>query len=133
MGTVLSSYGGIISKMKKSFNLGLGGIFGNGKQYISWVSLKEVCNIIDFLITADNLTGAVNVVSPSPITNREFTHYLGSLFHRPTVFKLPKFILNLFLGEMAKELLLSSTRAEPKKLHQAGYKFVDKYIENVFQ
>lgn len=124
-GIVLSTQGGALKKMIPPFKMGVGGIIGNGSQYMSWVSLSDVVNIIRFLINTDSVSGAVNVVSPEPATNRDFTKTLGRVLHRPTVFPMPSFAARLAFGEMANDLLLGSCRVVPEKLLQAGYTFLD--------
>lgn len=122
-GIVLSPHGGALSKMLIPFRLGLGGVVGPGKQYMSWIALDELVHVIAFIVDNDAVVGPVNAVSPHPVTNREFTKTLGGVLHRPTIFPLPSLIAHFVAGEMADEMLLSSTRAEPKVLLSAGYKY----------
>lgn len=122
-GIVLSTEGGALKQMLTPFKMGLGGILGNGRQYMSWISLADVVQIIHWLIDTDSVYGAVNVVSPSPVTNREFTKRLGEALHRPTILPLPSLAARMVFGEMANELLLGSCRVSPKKLLNAGYAF----------
>lgn len=125
-GIVLSPRGGALAKMLPPFKMGVGGPLGNGKQYMSWIALDDVVGIINFALTDPHLKGPVNVVSPNPVTNRDFTKTLGKTLSRPTVFPMPAFAARLLFGEMADALLLSSARAMPDKLTTAGYKF--KYV-----
>ena len=120
---VLSKDGGALSTMLMPFKLGVGGVVGSGKQWMSWVSLDDVVAIINFAIENENLRGAVNVASPHPVTNEEFTKTLGDVLYRPTFLPLPEFAVNLMFGEMGDTLLLNSTRVEPKRLKDAGYAF----------
>ena len=123
IGVVLSPKGGALSKMLLPFKLGAGGIIGSGKQYWSWIGLHDLVRIIAFCVEHDSIRGAVNAVSPNPMTNYEFTKGVGRALHRPTLFPLPAFAAKLVLGEMANELLLSSTRVIPKKLKEQGFEF----------
>jgi uncharacterized protein (TIGR01777 family) len=122
-GIVLSTKGGALKQMLPPFKMGLGGMLGNGRQYMSWISLVDVVQIIRWLIDSESVYGAVNVVSPRPVTNREFTKKLGQALHRPTLFPLPSLAARMVFGEMANELLLGSCRVSPKKLLNAGYVF----------
>ncbi|MGB7209902.1 MAG: DUF1731 domain-containing protein, partial [Pyrinomonadaceae bacterium] len=88
-----------------------------------WVSLDDVVAIINFALENESLRGAMNVASPNPVTNEEFTKTLGSVLYRPTFLPLPEFAVNLVFGEMGDALLLASTRVIPKRLVDAGYKF----------
>ena len=120
---VLSGVGGSLSVMLRPFKLGVGGVLGNGRQWMSWVALEDVVGAIMHMLVTDSLTGPVNVCSPNPVTNRTFTQTVGRVLSRPTLIPVPAFALRLALGRMADELLLSSTRAEPRKLLDSGYRF----------
>ncbi len=120
---VLSKDGGALATMLTPFKLGVGGVVGSGKQWMSWVSLDDVVSVINYAIENENLRGAVNVASPNPVTNEEFTKTLGEVLYRPTILPLPEFAVNLVFGEMGDALLIDSTRVEPKRLQEAGYKF----------
>lgn len=123
-GVILSPNGGALAKMLLPFKLGLGGVIGDGSQYMSWVALEDVVRAIDYLLKHENISGAINVTSPFPVTNEEFTKTLASLLHRPSFCKVPAFALKLILGkEMAKEMFLNSTRAIPQKLIESGFTF----------
>jgi uncharacterized protein (TIGR01777 family) len=122
-GIVLSKDGGALATMMTPFKFGVGGVVGSGKQWMSWISLDDVVEIINFAIENENLRGAVNVVAPNPVTNEEFTKTLGEVLYRPTFLPLPEFAVNLVFGEMGDALLIDSTRVEPKRLKDAGYKF----------
>jgi uncharacterized protein (TIGR01777 family) len=122
-GVVLSKDGGALATMMTPFSLGLGGVVGSGKQWLSWLSLDDMVGITNFVLENEDIEGAVNVVSPNPVTNEEFTKTLGEAIHRPTFLPLPQFAVNLMMGEMGDALLLDSARAIPKKLEDAGYEF----------
>jgi uncharacterized protein (TIGR01777 family) len=122
-GMVLSTAGGALKKMLPPFKMGGGGIIGPGRQYMSWISLDDEVNAIRFLIDTPSIVGAVNLVSPLPVTNHDFTKILGKVLHRPTILPLPAFVARLLFGEMADALLLGSARVVPQKLIDAGYEF----------
>lgn len=123
-GIVLSPTGGALKKMLPPFKMGMGGIMGNGRQYMSWISLPDMIGAIRFLITTDSVNGAINLVSPNPVSNLQFTKILGQTLHRPTIFPMPACAVRLIFGEMANDLLLGSCRVAPKKLMNAGYTFL---------
>jgi uncharacterized protein (TIGR01777 family) len=122
-GVVLSTKAGALSKMLPIFQLGGGGNIGDGKQYMSWISLDDEIKAIEFVLTNANVSGPVNLVAPNPVTNAEFTSALGEVLHRPAFIPLPGFAAKIILGQMADELLLSSQKCRPTKLESAGYKF----------
>ncbi len=122
-GVVLSGEGGALGKMLPIFRLGLGGRLGDGKQWMSWVSIDDVIGAIEHALTHPSVSGPVNVVAPEPVTNAGFTRTLGRVLGRPTFFPVPAAMLRLVFGEMADAALLSSARALPQKLRETGYTF----------
>jgi uncharacterized protein (TIGR01777 family) len=122
-GIVLSKDGGALATMLTPFSLGVGGVVGSGKQWMSWLTLDDFVAIVNFELEHDDIEGAVNVVAPNPVTNEEFTKTLGEVIHRPTFLPLPKFAVDLMMGEMGDALLIDSARVTPKKLEDAGYEF----------
>lgn len=122
-GMVLSARGGALPRIVTPFKLGLGGRLGGGKQWMSWIALEDVVGVIRAALNDERFSGPVNVVSPNPVRNAEFTRVLAGALHRPAVFPAPAFALRLALGEMADELLLSSQQALPQKLLSASYPF----------
>jgi uncharacterized protein (TIGR01777 family) len=122
-GIVLSKDGGALGTMLLPFKLGVGGVIGSGKQWMSWISMADHIAAINFVIENENIRGAVNAVSPQPVTNEEFTKTLGDVLYRPTFIPLPEFAVSMLLGEMGDALLLSSTRVLPKRLEDAGFEF----------
>jgi uncharacterized protein (TIGR01777 family) len=120
---VLSAKGGALAKMLFPFKLGLGGIVGSGRQWWSWVAVDDVVGAIAQALTTEQLSGPVNVASPQPVTNREFTKTLGKVLGRPTIFPMPAFAARLAFGEMADAALLASARVQPAKLAASGYRF----------
>ena len=123
LGIVLARHGGVLGKMLLPFKLGVGGKVGSGDQYMSWITLDDLCSILLHCAQASNLHGPVNAVTPNPVTNLEFTKALGNALSRPTIFPLPAFVARTALGEMADELLLSSARVEPRKLIVSRFGF----------
>lgn len=122
-GVILSTAGGALAKMLTPFKMGGGGVLGSGKQYMSWITIDDVVNAIQFALTTESLSGPVNVVAPNPVTNREFTKTLGKVLGRPTIVPMPAFAARLAFGEMADALLLASTRVVPTRLTDSGFKF----------
>lgn len=122
-GIVLSKDGGALATMLLPFKMGVGGVVGSGKQWMSWISLDDEIAIINYAIENDNIRGAVNAVAPNPVTNQEFTKTLGEVLYRPTFLPLPEFAVSMIFGEMGDALLLASTKVMPKRLEDAGFQF----------
>lgn len=132
-GIILARQGGALPRMAMPFRLGVGGCLGSGRQWMSWVTLEDVVEIVGYALTTGSLSGPVNVVSPDPARNADFTAALGRVLHRPTLFPAPRFALRLALGEMADALLLSSQRVLPRKLQALGYPFAHQSLELALQ
>lgn len=128
-GVILAKEGGALPRMALPFRLGVGGRIGSGRQWISWVTLEDIVGIIRFALETNLLSGPANAVSPNPVQNAEFTHALGRVLHRPTIFPAPPFALRLALGEMADSLLLASQRVNPTKLQRLGFHFLHPDLE----
>lgn len=122
IGLVLGSNGGALARMLPAFRLGLGGRLGSGKQWMSWIHLEDLIELILFALAQPQLEGAVNATAPSPVRNAEFTRTLAAVLHRPAVFRAPAFALRLALGEMAC-VLLDSQRVRPEAALAAGFRF----------
>jgi uncharacterized protein len=122
-GIVLSRQGGALATMLPPFRMGLGGNLGNGRQWMSWIDLRDEVGAIQHLLATDSIHGPVNLVSPNPVRNAEFTKTLASVLHRPAIFPMPAFAVRLAFGQMADELLLASQRVQPAKLASRGYRF----------
>jgi len=131
-GIVISPEGGVLKKMLLPFSMGLGGVVGNGQQYMSCISIDDVVGIITAMVDDDQMTGAYNLVAPDPVTNYTFTKNLGSALNRPTLFPMPAFIARILFGEMADALLLSSSRVEAMRLKKRGYTFQDTELTKTF-
>ena len=125
IGMVLACHGGALAKMLPPFRLGLGGVVGSGRQWVSWITLDDLVGVILHVLENDEIAGPTNAVAPTPVTNRDFTRQLGRAIHRPTVLPLPAFAARLALGEMADELLLTSARVDAGRLVDSGYVFQD--------
>jgi uncharacterized protein (TIGR01777 family) len=123
LGVVLSPEGGALKKMLLPFRLGVGGKLGTGQQGMSWISLQDTMRAFVHLIDCEQLTGAVHVTAPLPVTNAEFTRALGAALHRPTIFSVPASVARLAFGELADAALLSGVRALPRKLRESGFRF----------
>jgi uncharacterized protein (TIGR01777 family) len=122
-GVIFSGRGGALQKMLLPFRLGVGGKLGSGRQYMSWVTLDDAVDCIIACLSNSAIAGPVNVVSPQPVTNYEFTKTLGRVLRRPTIFPLPAPVARIVLGEMADGLLLAGQRVRPAALSAAGYDF----------
>jgi uncharacterized protein len=122
-GIVLSPRGGALGAMLLPFKLGVGGRVGTGKQWMSWIHIQDMVGAIHHILKNDLLQGAVNMVSPRPVTNAEFTKTLASVLSRPAFFPMPGFAVKTIFGEMGEELLLASQKVEATKLISSGYPF----------
>lgn len=128
-GVVLSSEEGALAKMLTPFKLGVGGKIGDGRQYMSWIAVDDEVAALEFLLAHPSIVGPVNLASPQPATNAEFTKTLGRVLSRPTIFPMPAFLARLAFGEMADALLLSSTRVVPQALADGGFSFAYPALE----
>ena len=123
LGMILSPRGGALAKMLPPFQFGAGGRVGSGEQYWSWIELNDAAAALLHVIMTDSLTGPVNIVTPQPVTNANFTAVLAHVLSRPGILPVPSSAARLAFGEMADELLLASTRVLPGKLVASGYQF----------
>jgi uncharacterized protein (TIGR01777 family) len=122
-GIVLAKTGGALAKLLLPFRLGLGGRLGSGQAWWSWISLGDHVRAIRHVIDGD-LSGPVNLTSPTPVVNAEFAAALGRVLRRPTLLPVPRFALNTVLGkELADALLFTSARVLPEKLEASGFEF----------
>lgn len=121
-GVVLGNGGGMLARTILPFKLGLGGRLGDGQQWMSWIALEDICQLILFLATTPTCEGVYNATAPEPVTNSEFTTTLAKLLNRPSLFTMPSFVLNTLLGEAAS-LLLDSQKILPKRATDAGFEF----------
>jgi uncharacterized protein len=133
IGMVLGKDGGALKKMLPPFRMGLGGPIGSGKQWTSWIALDDLCAVIAFLLQNDAAKGPYLCVSPKPVTNRDFAKALGRVVHRPALLPAPAFALRLMFGEMADAVLLSSQRAMPRRLLEAGFRFEHEDLDDALR
>jgi len=129
-GIVLNKQEGALAKMLPAFKMGVGGKIGKGEQIMSWIDLTDQVNAILFIIRNSKLTGPVNLVSPHPVTNRNFSVILANILSRPCILPLPAFMVKLLFAEMGEALLLSSTNVRPTKLLEAGFTFQYDLLED---
>ena len=134
MAVVLDKEGGALQKMLLPFKLGLGGKFGNGNQYMSWIALHDAIAAIVFALSNEKLAGPVNFSSPNPVPNKDFASTLARTLHRPAFATVPAFALRAVLGrQAADELLLGSTRVSKSKLTDAGFQFTSPDLKSALQ
>lgn len=129
-GVVLDPKGGMLAKMLPVFKMGLGGLIGDGQQYMSWVSLKDLTQMVIFIMEHQQLCGPINIVSPSPIPNYQWVLSLASILKRPAYLPVPATIIKLLFGEMGEQLLLTNARVLPRKMQEAGYVFSHPTIDD---
>ena len=123
IGLVLGVEGGMMAKLLTPFEFALGGAFGNGKQWMSWIALDDMVRAIGFVAANKSIEGPVNMTAPKAARNEDFTKALGSALNRPTVFRVPAIFLSTLLGDLARETMLGGQKVIPEKLCKAGFKF----------
>jgi len=121
-GIVLSPGGGMLGRLLPLFRLGVGGRIGSGRQVMSWIGLSDWIAATLFLLGRADITGPVNMTTPNPVSNAEFTAALAAAVHRPAVMTVPVPALKLAVGGVSSDIL-SSARVLPRKLLDAGYQF----------
>ncbi|MCP3892328.1 MAG: DUF1731 domain-containing protein, partial [Desulfobulbaceae bacterium] len=122
-GVVLTPAGGALARMEIPFKLGCGVKLSHGRQYMSWISMDDALSGILHILNNNKIKGAVNLVAPNPVTNKEFSNTLAQVFSKKVYFTMPKFLALLLWGQMGKETLLASARVEPEKLMENGFSF----------
>lgn len=122
LGVVLGD-GGALKKMLPPFKAFIGGPIGNGQQWMSWIHIKDVVNIICLMLNHDSESGIYNATAPKPVTNNEFSKTLGQVLHRPAIIRLPSFVMRLLFGEMGESLLVEGQKVIPKRLLDNGFEF----------
>lgn len=122
-GMVLDPHSGALSQLLTPFRLGLGGPVGGGRQWVSWVHVRDAVAALLFMLDHSHAHGAYNVVAPNPVHNAELGKTLAAVLHRPAVLPVPKFGVRLLFGEMGEALLLAGQRAVPKRLLEEGFVF----------
>jgi hypothetical protein len=129
IGVVLGRGGGALSKMMPAFRMGLGGPVGDGRQWISWIHLDDLIELLLFLLD-EAVSGPMNATAPHPVTNEEFARTLGLALNRPARLRMPAFVLRLMLGDMAEELLLTGQRVVPRRAEIMGFRFLYPRLED---
>ncbi|KAJ8943752.1 hypothetical protein NQ318_011963 [Aromia moschata] len=126
-GVVLGKEGGMIKQLYLPFYLGLGGPVGNGSQYMPWIHIDDLTNLIVFSIENANVEGILNGVAPTPCTNKEFSKAFGKALRRPAFFPLPSSILNILLGKERAVMITDGQKVLPKRTKSVGftYKYPD--------
>jgi len=132
IGMVLDRSGGALARMLLPFRLGLGGRLGDGKHWMSWISLTDLVRVIQRTLIDDNLCGPLNAVAPMPVSNRDFTRTLGKVLRRPTFMPVPRFALQLLFGELT-DVLLGSQRGRPQRLLEVGFEFDHPSLEGALR
>lgn len=122
IGFVLGKNGGALGQMLPVFKLGGGGRLGSGKQWMPWIHINDVLELVVRAVNDSSMTGVWNATSPNPVTNADFTKELGHAVHRPALFPVPPFALKLAFGEFAQHML-DSARVIPAAAQSAGYRF----------
>jgi len=130
-GLVLDPTGGALGKMLPLFRFGLGGKLSNGKQWWSWITLHDQIRAIAFLLE-NKVSGPVNLTSPNPVTNSEFTAGLARAMHRPALFPVPTLALKIALGGFSAEVL-GSKKVMPQVLTEAGFTFDYPHISSALE
>ncbi|HEU5170154.1 MAG TPA: TIGR01777 family oxidoreductase [Gemmatimonadales bacterium] len=128
-GIVLSPAGGALRKLLPAFRAGIGGPVGDGRSWMSWISVDDAIGAVHHLLMDERLEGPVNAVGPAPATGATFAATLGRVLRRPTPFRLPRAALQVIFGEMAEATILASTRVLPVSLEAAGYPFRHPQLE----
>ncbi|MCX6646686.1 MAG: TIGR01777 family oxidoreductase [bacterium] len=128
-GIVLGTEGGMLKRVRTPFKIGLAAPLGEGTQYMSWITINDAIRAFSHLIATRSLDGPVNLTSPSPVTNLDFTNTLGYQFGKPVFMHAPAFMLRLIFGEAADEMLLVSQRVMPVRLKMTGFKFQHPVME----
>jgi uncharacterized protein len=131
-GVVLEKEGGALPRMMRPFRFLVGGPLAGGRQYMSWIHRHDWSEMVRWIVDTPQVSGAVNVTAPHPVTNAEFSRALGRALHRPSLAPAPRLALKAILGEMA-ESLLASQRAIPSRALTAGYHFRYPEIEIAFR
>jgi uncharacterized protein (TIGR01777 family) len=128
-GVAISPAGGALGQMLLPFKFGVGGRLGSGRQYFSWVDVDDVVGAILHCLMVPELSGAVNVTAPNPVTNATFTSVLGRVLGRPTVLPVPTLAVKAAFGQLGTEALLWGQRVVPRKLENSGFRFLYEGVE----
>ena len=123
IGIILTSQGGALQRMLPLFRMGLGGRFGSGQQYWSWIAFDDVLGVMTHALTTESVTGPINTTAPEPVTNATFATVLGKVLRRPALLPVPSFGPRLVFGEMADAMVFHSKRVIPEATLASGYTF----------
>jgi predicted DCC family thiol-disulfide oxidoreductase YuxK len=129
MGLVLAHDGGALPQLLRPIRLGLGAVLGSGGQWVSWIHIEDLVRLLEFAIDTPRASGALNAVSPEPVTHRQFQEALAQQMRRPLWLHIPAFVLRLALGEMA-QLLVDGQRVVPTRATTLGFKFRHRRIHD---
>lgn len=132
-GLVVSGRGGALGKMLPIFKLGAGGRLGHGRQWMSWIAMDDLLDLIHWVLTREQCEGTFNAVSPYPVRNSEWTRTLGHILKRPSILPVPGFALKLAFGEMAENILLSGACVIPKRAIENGFSFRHPRLESALK
>jgi uncharacterized protein (TIGR01777 family) len=132
-GLVQSANGGALAKLLPAFKLGAGGPIAGGKAWQSWISLEDELGLILFAAQHEQVTGALNLSAPNPVTSSDYARVLGRVLSRPAVAPLPGFALRAMFGELADGALLASQRALPSRAQAAGFQFLQPQLEQALR
>jgi uncharacterized protein (TIGR01777 family) len=133
IGLVLGTDGGVVARMLTPFEFGLGGPFGSGRQWMSWIERDDLVRLIAHIIAMPDLSGPINATAPIPVTNLKFTEELARKLHRPAVFRIPGALLRRLGGDFANELLLGGQRVLPNKALSNGFVFRHETLRSAFE
>lgn len=122
-GIVLDKGGGALGQMVPAFSLGLGGVMGSGKHFMSWIHRRDLVRLLICCLEDSALKGPINATAPGACTNREFTSILAACLERPAFLPMPVWLLRLLFGEIADALLLASQRVMPERILQSGFRY----------
>lgn len=132
-GIVLSKQGGALNKMLLPIQLGFGSALGNGKQYIPWIHIDDLCNIYIKALEDTKMNGVYNAVAPNHTTNEEFNKTIASVLNKPFWFpNIPAFIIRLIFGKMSS-LILNGSRISSEKIQTTGYQFLFPNLANALK
>ena len=131
IGLVLGQ-GGALKQMLLPYKFYLGGSIGNGKQWVSWIHIKDLAGIFKYVLNNESLTGPVNGTAPNPVKMKDLSKSIGRVMKRPSWFTVPSFAIRLVLGEMA-DMLLNGQKVLPEKVSDSGYRFRFARIEGALK
>jgi uncharacterized protein (TIGR01777 family) len=132
-GLVLSPAGGVLGRVRLPFSLGLGGPLGHGRQWMSWIGIDDAVAALFHALVSPTLSGPMNLVTPEPVRNEEFTRVLGRVLRRPALIPVPAFALRIAVGDLADEGLLASTRVRPSVLASSGFVYRQPGLEDALR